>query len=262
VIIQLPSLQSLLLLASVRGEKLGAATGFVVIHDNKPFLITNWHVAAGRNPQTGETHPSGATPDTLTIRHFLGEESKSWQLFDEALLGDDGRPLWLEHPKHGRDVDVVALPLTNLHGVEINPHNVAERPPDKRLQANVSDWVNIVGFPFGISGGAGFAIWTKGGIASEPDIDWGDLPRFLIDARTRKGQSGSPVFAFSPGGPVTFANGDFAMLNGPSLTFLGVYSGRINEQSDLGIVWKSSLIREILAYGVPGDGDKRFEPQP
>jgi hypothetical protein len=28
---------------------------------------------------------------------------------------------------------------------------------------------------------------------------------------------------------------------------LGVYSGRINEQSDLGMVWKLSAIRELVA---------------
>jgi hypothetical protein len=28
--------------------------------------------------------------------------------------------------------------------------------------------------------------------------------------------------------------------------FLGVYSGRINAESDLGIVWKAQVVREII----------------
>jgi hypothetical protein len=36
---------------------------------------------------------------------------------------------------------------------------------------------------------------------------------------------------------------------------LGVYSGRINDQSDLGIVWKTSALKEILQNGVRGNGN-------
>jgi hypothetical protein len=32
--------------------------------------------------------------------------------------------------------------------------------------------------------------------------------------------------------------------------FVGVYSGRINEQSDLGLVWKAAAVREIVEGGV------------
>jgi hypothetical protein len=31
------------------------------------------------------------------------------------------------------------------------------------------------------------------------------------------------------------------------MNLLGVYSGRINEQSDLGVVWKIQAVRDILA---------------
>jgi hypothetical protein len=36
---------------------------------------------------------------------------------------------------------------------------------------------------------------------------------------------------------------------------LGVYSGRINEESDLGKVWKVPALREIIASGIPGNAD-------
>jgi hypothetical protein len=34
---------------------------------------------------------------------------------------------------------------------------------------------------------------------------------------------------------------------------LGVYSGRINNESDLGFVWKAAALTEIIDNGVPGD---------
>src|SRR5262245_38587181 len=32
---------------------LGSATGFITKHNEKHFLITNWHVVTGRHPETG-----------------------------------------------------------------------------------------------------------------------------------------------------------------------------------------------------------------
>ncbi|ALN80403.1 hypothetical protein LA76x_2270 [Lysobacter antibioticus] len=35
--------------------------------------------------------------------------------------------------------------------------------------------------------------------------------------------------------------------NRPATRFLGVYSGRINAQSDLGFVWKASAVAELIS---------------
>lgn len=54
------------------GLELGTGTGFVVQHRDHPYLITNYHVAAGRNPYNGQPiHPSGAVPDTLRLLQLL-----------------------------------------------------------------------------------------------------------------------------------------------------------------------------------------------
>jgi hypothetical protein len=42
---------------------------------------------------------------------------------------------------------------------------------------------------------------------------------------------------------------------GPYEEFLGVYSGRISEESDLGFVWKSSALREVIGGAVHGTAD-------
>ncbi|MDT4876033.1 hypothetical protein FQZ97_1114480 [compost metagenome] len=42
------------------------------------------------------------------------------------------------------------------------------------------------------------------------------------------------------------ADGSQAMFSGPVLKFIGIYSGRINAESDLGIVWKASALNELV----------------
>ncbi len=41
-------------------------------------------------------------------------------------------------------------------------------------------------------------------------------------------------------------NGSTAVI-GEVIRFLGIYSGRINEESDLGIVWKATALSELVA---------------
>jgi hypothetical protein len=35
--------------------------------------------------------------------------------------------------------------------------------------------------------------------------------------------------------------------SGAMTRFLGIYSGRLNAQSDLGFVWKASVVQELVA---------------
>ncbi len=42
------------------------------------------------------------------------------------------------------------------------------------------------------------------------------------------------------------ADGSSAAFSGPVSNLLGVYSGRINSESDLGLVWKAQAVRDIL----------------
>jgi trypsin-like peptidase len=249
-----PSVQSLLVVAMANGQELGSGTGFVVTHEQAPYLITNYHVAAGRNPESGQPrHPTGAVPDTLVVPHLLPREEGgqiTWEPRQERLLSEDGVALWLEHPSHGRRVDVVAVPLRNVDNAELHPYDVSGAAP--AIALGPSSPVNIIGFPFGLTAGGLFAVWTRGFVASEPDVDFNDLPLFLVDARTRQGQSGSPVIAYSAGGMTPMADGSTAVFGGPVVNLLGVYSGRVNEESDLGLVWKLSALQAVLAAQKPG----------
>jgi len=50
VVIAEPSVQSLFLIAMGNGQELGTGTGFVVQHNDQPYLITNYHLAGGSQP--------------------------------------------------------------------------------------------------------------------------------------------------------------------------------------------------------------------
>jgi hypothetical protein len=60
------------------------------------------------------------------------------------------------------------------------------------------------------------------------------------------------VIAYTAGGTVAKEDGSTVVFSGPVEQFVGVYSGRISEQSDLGFVWKRSTVCEIVDAGVPG----------
>ena len=112
---------------------------------------------------------------------------------------------------------------------------------------DVGSELQVIGYPFGQIGGL-FPIWSKGFIASEPDVDIAGLPIFLIDCRSRTGQSGSPARArFKKGDVVTHKGKDHRAKEAQNY-FLGVHSGRLRVDSDLGLVWKRSCIEELVNH--------------
>lgn len=228
----------------LNGQNLGTGTGFVANAPRGPVLITNRHNVTGRNNNTGQVlSPTGHTPDEIVVLHNRLNHLGQWVARNEPLF-NNGTPLWIEHPTLGATVDFVALPLTQLNDVQLYPYTLGVGDP--QILVAPSDTVSVLGFPFGIAGGGALAIWATGFMATEPDIDHNNLPTFLIDCRARPGQSGSAVIAHRNGGSVPTEDGGSAMFGGPVTKFLGIYSGRINEQSDLGIVWKASAIRQLV----------------
>jgi hypothetical protein len=249
--IRKPSYMSLVVMPLVRGSSLSGATGFIATHAGRAYLVTNWHVVSGRHPETNKTLlASAAIPDELAVLHLQSSGAElSWAWRNERLYDDDGSPLWLEHPHHGQGVDVIALPLADTEELELHPYDVTD--PASSIAHGPSDQASIIGFPFGRTGGGALGIWVQGTIATEPSVDHDELPQLLIDSRTRPGQSGSPVILYRPNGYTT-ENGSIVNNGVPALQFLGVYSGRIHEQSDLGKVWKAVALRDILAAGERG----------
>jgi hypothetical protein len=96
-----------------------------------------------------------------------------------------------------------------------------------------SDVVSVVGFPFGLRGGGSFAVWATGFIASEPSVDFNGRPIFLIDCRTREGQSGPAVIAYRSAGVVAEKIGTLTVHEEPVTRFLGIYSGSVTADANL-----------------------------
>ena len=157
---------------------------------------------------------------------------------------DDGHIQWIEHPA-GRAIDVVALPLKNTGSdVAVYPLSLALSETD--MVPQVAMPVSIIGFPYGIATGTGLPIWKTDHIASEPDVDFDGRPAFLIDATTRAGMSGSPVVLRLLGGYHTKSGALMMGASSPRTKLLGLYSGRIHGDAELGRVWRPYLITEIL----------------
>jgi len=225
-------------------QVLSTGTAIVVSAESGPVLVTNWHNVAGRNPHTkAPLSQTGGIPDRVRIVHNRANSPGAWVVREEPLLLN-GKARWIEHPQHGDAADIVALPLTQVDDVQLYPYALGSQP---NILVGPSDAVSVVGFPFGLRGGGSLAIWATGFMASEPEINYENMPVFLIDCRARPGQSGSAVVAHRSGGSVAMVGGGTAMFGGPVTKFLGVYSGRINDQSDLGIVWKESAVADLVA---------------
>jgi S1-C subfamily serine protease len=175
---------------------------------------------------------------------------------------EDDTALWLEHPD-GRAVDVAALEL-DLSDSRISTSPVALTLADADIFVGVGMAVSVVGYPFGRTRGAEFPIWKTGHVASEPDVNFQDRPVFLIDATTRRGMSGSPVY-FQLGDPGYLTRNRTALVGHGFVSpvpedrtrLLGVYSGRIQGlvgdgeplSAEIGRVWKPHVIAEVLDHG-------------
>lgn len=67
---------------------------------------------------------------------------------------------------------------------------------------------------------------------------------FLIDASTREGMSGSPVYSVKN----NFASFGSEFMAGPAAipNFLGVYAGRIGDDIEIGRVFKTYCVDEVI----------------
>jgi hypothetical protein len=245
--------------AAANGYPLSNATGFVVRRGGVPFIVTNVHVVTGKHTDTGaKLAANQPPPDLLTICHHFTEEMRighgAWTFREERLVRDAIEPMWYEHPNKDlrerphpktfgeRVVDVAALALKETERVELYEVSLEPFEPNVLIRPGLP--VSIIGFPFGESTGGYFPIWKTGHIASDFDETVNER-YFLVDASTREGMSGSPVI-FRPLGPYLGASGAVLVGDGGTSFFLGIYSGRIRADSDIGIVWRPKIIAEVL----------------
>ena len=208
----------------------------------------------GRNPFNNDCLDEYCSiPNNLIITYhkYIGENNWKWTKEKIELYDENDNPRWHEHPVFKNQVDVVAIPFDlNANILSYNEgFNI-----DSNYNLNITDTIYAIGFPYGYfvkSKEEPHGVWTAGRVATDPCLDINinnkELPVFLMDSRTRKGQSGSPVLYFSKDGWEVTPNGCLCMCAAPIFKEVGIYSGRMNKDSDLGYVWKWEVIKEILS---------------
>lgn len=253
----------------------GWGTGFIYRHipSNQTFLITNYHILLARDPkESSKLCPGYAdSPDEIC---WYGWQRSSMN----PRLGSfriDGGFQFLEHPKRSQDIDLAAIAI-NFPSEMIVVDQMGIRN-DKTIPSQAGAEIFIVGFPYGYGFNEVMPIWKRGTIATEPLLSESRLPRFLIDANTNPGMSGSPVFTvarrdmfllekqhadqlnnlarsdvsslelISKLDPKAMRNNSF---QGISMNLVGVYAGRVElpEFNDLslGIVYKIKALDELF----------------
>lgn len=250
--IELPTLKSLYIEMYFEETLLSSGTAFLVAHDRESHccLMTNRHNVTGRHQETGKCiSPHAAVPDSMTIYFHKNGAMGEWVKVRLPLYRDDNTPYWFEHSKLGSKVDAVAMNLTWGGDVQKIPYYLSEPLGLDRhgLFVGPADTVSVIGYPFGVSAAGKFPIWATGFLAQDLSFVNPSNPSFLIDCRTRQGQSGSAVIAYRAGGYRKIADGRMqsVMSAEPTWEFLGIYSGRINAESDLGRVWNVSVIEDL-----------------
>jgi hypothetical protein len=262
----------------------GKGTGFLYRDRGKVFVITARHNLTGRNWETNEFmnqdgYPVEPTHIRITMRRkvtssseeiiFIGQPGTTsveipLGMHVAALIDESWKPTWLEHPENRAAVDVAAIPFPDDGTMQMLPWEEKDVGEDEYSKLAITQDLSIAGYPFGLVSGPALPLWIRGSIASEPSLYYThngrNIPAFLIDARTRKGQSGSPVMLFRlPATIVAGPDGIPKLTTGFNSRLLGVYTGRIANESDLGFVWRMEEALKVCRGVKP---DYPFKPLP
>ena len=229
--------------------------------DGKPdtvFLVTNYHVVAGRAPLT----PGPRAGDRIRfILHESSTELTRVRQVELPLYDQRGDPLWVASDAvPSADVVLIPVPAEVYRDISVIVFIEAHTRGDIKIRP--SSVATLLGYPYGFFDESHFLpVWKTGHVASEPSVDFNDLPTFLVDVSAFPGMSGSPVLAVANG---IYESEDGTMHSGRVLKLLGIFSAmpivrekkaaevngltetqttEINLQ--LGYVWKAALIADL-----------------
>ncbi|MFN2439580.1 MAG: hypothetical protein ABR503_10305, partial [Chitinophagaceae bacterium] len=144
---------------------LATGTCFYARRNSTTYLITNWHNATGKNPHTKEIlSKHGVEPTHFRTYIFKNQEIIEWTQFIIPLYREE-KQIWLEHPVHKEQVDVVAIQVEIPETGLIFPVEEFIEPFNEETKTNVKDDVYVLGFPFGMKAGGILPIWKRASIA-------------------------------------------------------------------------------------------------
>lgn len=222
------------------------------------FLVTNYHVVTGRAPLT----PGARLGEHVRfILHESPTELTRVRQIDLPLYDQRGDPTWITSDSTP-SADVVLVPIPPDAYREINLLVFTEAHTRGDIRIRPSSGATLLGYPYGFYDESHFLpVWKTGHVASEPSVDFDNLPTFLVDVSAFPGMSGSPVLAVANG---VYEAEDGTMRSGRVLKLLGIFSampvvrerkpadvgGVVETQTteinlQLGYVWKAALIADL-----------------
>jgi len=245
------------------GCTLATGTGFLRRRGAELFLITAWHNLSGREPSTLKPmHEQGGVPNHVRIEGYCFD--RRVPLYEDGDPHDDHTCLRLcwQHP-NGPAVDVAVLrvPAQSGEGWPVD-ESFFDPNQNEQLPLSVMQHCVVVGFPQNLVDRSQpphvLPIYKSAQIASEPSVDFQGKPLVIIDATTRAGMSGSPVFVPAPTYGIRLS----------ANRFLGVYTGRLRdnpqgEDSALRMVFRPRVITKIFERITPFQEqfEKGFSPK-
>jgi len=223
------------------------------------FLVTNYHVVTGRAPMA----PGPRAGDRIRfILHESQTELTRVRQIELALYDVNGNPNWvMSDAVPAADVVLIPVPPEAYRDIKLWVFSEGHTRGDIKIRPTSS--ATLLGYPYGFYDESHFLpVWKTGHVASEPAIDFDDLPTFLVDVSAFPGMSGSPVLAVANG---VYEAEDGSMRTGRVLKLLGVFSAmpvvRERKPADpsgassdtqtteinlqLGYVWKAVLIADL-----------------
>lgn len=229
---------------------LSTATAFAYSHNGRKHLITNYHVAYGRNPETNQCldKTTAAIPNRLMYTFY---DKNGVAKSGYVNCPEQGNPFKFIK-KNDIIADIASFELSDgFPGICINEVEQIFNVPshEEGIRLAITEPLYVLGYPRGINV-CHTPIWKKSSIASEPDLKVDGIQCFYIDTTTREGMSGAPVVYYSHDGVYSTPETPLAVANRPIYKFVGIYSGRDrNDEShiaQLGRVWKKELIEEVI----------------
>jgi len=168
-----------------------------------------------------------------------------------SVIDGERVPSWNVHPVVGSFYDIAVLafddPVLNQH---IVPFELSKTAAHEVLEAK--DSVFVLGHPIDNLLQRYLPIYKSGSIASAPSLPYKWHPKFLIDATTRSGMSGSPVMLHQDPLHKGFKIGGARDLS--NIHVVGMYSGRADaiekgRSTELGYVWRLDDIIDVIENG-------------
>jgi hypothetical protein len=131
--------------------------------------------------------------------HLSDTETGKVKTIRFPLFAKNGKPVWIQSTSYP-EADLAVMPLATSLYQHCKIYCISAEWAKGNLRVRPTTQVTLVGYPYGYYDKKNaLPIWKTGSVASEPEVNFGGKPLFLVDVSAFPGMSGSPVFAISYG---------------------------------------------------------------